>query len=100
VSNATAIHLDVFLPTASVPTGDWRELGFGVLGAGGELQGLTGGIGDVTDQWVTLEIPLTPEQAKTLSIVKGLYLRRNDDPGSKWTGPIYIDNLRAVVPTQ
>jgi hypothetical protein len=100
VSNATALHLDVFFPAASLPTGDWREVGFGVLGTGGELQGLTGGIGGVTDQWVTLEIPLTPEQATTLSAVKGLYLRRNDDPGSMWTGPIYIDNLRAVVPAQ
>jgi hypothetical protein len=98
VANATALHLDVFLPQASLPTGDWRELGFGVVGTGGEVQGLTGGIGGVTDQWVTLEIPLTAEQAKTLSAVKGLYLRRNDDPGSEWNGPIYIDNLRAVVP--
>jgi hypothetical protein len=100
VSNATALHLDLFVPKASLPTGDWRELGFGVLGTGGKLQGLTGGITDVSDQWVTMVIPLTPEQAKTLAAVEGLYLRGNDDPGSKWTGPIYIDNLRAVVPAQ
>jgi hypothetical protein len=98
VSTASAIHLDFFIPSASLPTGDWKELGIAVLGDGGEVRGATNGIGDVTDQWVTLELLLTPEQAKTLSTVKGLYLTRNDDPNSEWKGPIYIDNLRAVVP--
>jgi hypothetical protein len=96
VSNATAIHLDVFVPEESKPTGDWTELGFAVVGAGGELRGTTGGY--LTNQWNTLQIALTPEQAQTLSTVQGVFLIRNDDPNSTWTGPIYIDNLRAVVP--
>jgi hypothetical protein len=100
VSNATALHLDLYLPADSLPTGDWRELGLTVIGSGGEIEALTNGIGGVTDQWVTFEIPLTPDQAKTLSTVKGLVLRRNDDPNSQWHGPIYLDNLRAVIPAQ
>jgi hypothetical protein len=100
VANATAFHLDLYVPAASLPSGDWKELGFAVIGDGGEVGGTTNGIADVTDQWITLEIPLTPEQAKTLSTVKGLYLTRNDDPNAEWQGPIYLDNLRAVVPAQ
>lgn len=98
VANATAIHLDLFIPEASQPTGDWKELGFTVLGAGGEVQGATAGF--LTNQWITLQIVLTPEQARTLSTVKGLFLTRNNDPNTPWNGPIYMDNLRVVVPTR
>jgi hypothetical protein len=104
LSKATAIHLDVFVPGSSYPPGDWHELGFVVIGDGGEVGTLPNGNGasdsvqNVSDQWVTLEIPLTPANAAKLTNVKGIYLIRNT--GDDWTGPIYIDNLRAVFPTQ
>jgi len=97
VTNATAIHLDFYVPEATQPTGDWKELGFGVIGEGGNLQADTGGY--VTDQWNTREISLTPDQAKMLGKVKGFFLIRNEDPNTPWNGPLYVDNLRAVVPT-
>jgi hypothetical protein len=97
VSNATAIHLDVLVPEGNQPTG-WRQIGFVVIGEGGEVG--TAALGFVPGQWNTLEIPLTKEQAQMLSTVKGLYFLRNQDSNTPWNGPIYIDNLRAVVPAQ
>jgi hypothetical protein len=40
---------------------------------------------------------LTPEKAAMLTNVKGLFFLTNS--GSDWAGPIYVDNLRVVVPT-
>jgi len=97
LSKATALHLDVFIPEGSYAPADWHELGFGVVGEGGEIWGSTTGVQNVADQWITLEIPLTADQATTLGHPKGVFLLRNS--GNDWTGPIYIDNLRAVVPT-
>jgi hypothetical protein len=100
VSNATAIHLDLFVPDGSQPT-SWNQLGFVVIGEGGDAWGTTsGGVtgGFIPGQWNTLELALTPDQAKALTNVKGLYLIRNQDSNTPWNGPIYIDNLRAVVP--
>jgi hypothetical protein len=103
LSKATAIHLDVFVPGSSYPPGDWHELGFVVIGDGGEVgtlpngNGASSGVQNVSDQWVTLEIALTAANAAKLTNVKGMYLIRNS--GDDWTGPIYIDNLRAVFPT-
>lgn len=97
VSNATALHLDLFVPEGSAPTG-WSELGFVVIGEGGEVGGEVGSGGFVPGQWNTLEIPLTPEQAKMLTNVKGLYFIRYQD--SAWKGKVYVDALRAVVPNQ
>jgi len=97
VSNATALHLDLFVPESSTPTG-WHQLGFVVIGEGGEVG--TAALGFVAGQWNTLEIPLTPDQAKMLTNVKGLYLLRNQDSNTPWNGPIHLDNLRAVVPAQ
>jgi hypothetical protein len=96
LSNATALHLDVYVPEGSYVPTDWHEIGFGVVGEGGEIWGSTTGVQNVADQWITLEIPLTPDQATTLGHPKGVFLLRNS--GNDWTGPIYIDNLRAVVP--
>jgi len=99
VSNATALHLDVFVPDASYsPPGDWHDLGFVVIGDNGQAGGQTMGVQNVQGQWTTLEIPLTPEQAKMLTSVKGLYFIRYQD--SAWQGKIYVDALRAVVPNQ
>jgi hypothetical protein len=95
VSKATALHLDLFVPESSVPTAAWQELGFIVKGAGGDVWGDSSGF--LTNQWNTLEIPLTADQAAMLTNVKGLGIIRNQ--GGDWNGPIYIDNLRAVVPT-
>jgi hypothetical protein len=103
LSKATAIHLDFYIPGSSYPVGDWHELGFVVIGDGGEVGVLPNGGGasnsfqSIADQWGTLEIPLTPDNAAKLTNVKGLYLIRNS--GDDWTGPIYVDNLRAVFPT-
>jgi hypothetical protein len=97
-SKATALHLDVFGPAKSAPTpgnNGWHILGFSVTGAGGTVTMDTGGY--VDDQWNTLEIPLTPDQAAMLTNVTGISLIRNS--GDTWNGPIYIDNLRAVIPT-
>jgi hypothetical protein len=96
VTNATAIHLDIFVPTASAPAnGNWHGFGFGVVGESGSIG--TGDAGIVDGQWNTLEIPLSPDQATTLGAVKGLYIIRNQ--GDAWQGPVYVDNLRVVVPT-
>jgi hypothetical protein len=93
-SKATALHLDLFAPTASAPN-SWHLLGFRVTGDGGSVAMDTGGY--VDGQWNTLEIPLTPDQAAMLTNVTGVSLIRNS--GDIWNGPIYIDNLRAVIPT-
>jgi hypothetical protein len=94
-SKATAIHLDVYVPSTSYTNTDWHEIGFGVIGGdGGQVWGASHGV--VDDQWVTLEIPLTPAQAEMLANVSGLFLITN--AGSDWEGPIYIDALRAVIP--
>jgi hypothetical protein len=95
-SKATAIHLDFFIPPSSYTATDYHELGFGVVGDGGEVWGFSDFVTD--GQWVAMEIPLTPDQAKMLTNVKGIFFITNS--GSDWTGPIYIDNLRAVVPAQ
>jgi hypothetical protein len=95
-SKATAVHLDLFVPTGSYTASDWHEVGFGVIGEGGEVSSPTHGV--VDGQWVTLEIPLTPEKAAMLTNIKGVFLSNNS--GSEWAGPVYIDNLRVVVPTQ
>jgi len=97
VSNATALHLDLFVPEGSQPE-SWNELGYVVIGEGGEVWGSTAGI--LTGQWNTLVINLTPDQAKMLTNVKGIYFLRNQDSNTPWRGPVYVDNLRAVVPTQ
>src|SRR5262249_34276709 len=98
VSNATALHLDVFVPTASAPAnGNWHELSYTVTGAGGEVGGEIGSNGIVDGQWNTLEIPLTQAQAAMLKNVKGIHFIRNQ--GDAWQGPVYADALRAVVPT-
>jgi hypothetical protein len=97
VSSATALHLDLFVPEGNEPTG-WSELGFVVIGEGGEVGGEVGSGGFVSGQWNTLEIPLTPEQAKMLTNVKGLSFIRYQD--SAWNGKVYVDALRAVVPSQ
>lgn len=103
VSKATAIHLDIFGPAASAPTGTsgWHELGFAVIGDNGQFNGQTAGPssgGYVDGQWNTLELPMTPDQAKMVGHVQGIVLIRNS--GDTWNGPVYIDNLRAVIPTQ
>jgi hypothetical protein len=95
VSNATAIHLDLFVPEGHQPTG-WRQLGLVVIGEGGQIWGAA--VGFVPGQWNTLELALTPDQAKMLTNVNGFFLIRNQDSNTPWNGPIYIDNLRAVVP--
>ncbi len=97
VSKATAIHLDLFGPAASAPTpGDngWHVLGFIVQGDGGSINPLAGGY--VDGQWNTLEIALSPDQARLLGTLRGISFVRNS--GDTWLGPIYIDNLRAVIP--
>lgn len=96
-SKATAIHLDLYGPSTSAPTAGnngWHIIGFTVTGDGGSVSMDTGGY--VDDQWNTLEIPLTPDQAALLKNVTGISLIRNS--GDTWNGPIYIDNLRAVIP--
>jgi hypothetical protein len=99
VSKATALHLDLFVPVASAPTpgnNGWHLLGFRVTGdAGGTVAMDTGGY--VDGQWNTLEIPLNADQQQSLGNVTGISLGRNS--GDIWNGPIYIDNLRAVIPT-
>jgi len=97
-SNATALHLDLFVPTASTPSnGNWHEIGYTVIGDGGEVGGEVGSNGIVDGQWNTLEIPLTADEAAMLKNVKGIRFIRNQ--GDAWNGPVYVDNLRAVVPT-
>ena len=64
-----------------------------MIGAGGQVA-VTNFV--TNGQWVTLEIPLTPEQAAMLTNVKGLFFITNS--GDDWTGPVYVDNLRAVIP--
>jgi hypothetical protein len=92
-SKATALHIDIFLPEDSYEADSYHEFGFGVIGAGGQVA-VTNFVTD--GQWVTLEIPLTPEQAAMLTNVKGLFFITNS--GDDWTGPVYVDNLRAVIP--
>jgi hypothetical protein len=95
VSNATAIHLDLYVPSGSIPDGAWQQIGFAVVGENGTMEGFSQEF--LTDQWNTYEIALTPDQATMLGHVKGIYLLRNQ--GGDWRGPVYIDDLRAVVPT-
>jgi hypothetical protein len=96
-SKATAIHLDFFIPPSSYTTAEsYNELGFGVIGEGGEVWGDTNFVGN--GQWVTMKIPLKPEQAAMLSNIKGLFFMTNS--GADWNGPIYVDALRVVVPTE
>jgi hypothetical protein len=97
VSNATALHLDFLVPDGHQPS-SWNELGFVVIAEEGEIWGATSGY--VPGQWNTLQIALTPEQAQALTNVRGVFLLRNQDSSTPWNGPIYIDNLRAVVPAQ
>jgi len=100
VSTATALHLDLFAPTDSVPAPGgncWHQLGYRVIGDGGTVDGEVG-VGEIIDgQWNTFEIPLTADQAKMLGNVKGIQFARNS--GDTWRGPIYADALRAVFPT-
>jgi hypothetical protein len=93
-SKATALHLDFYVPSSSHMAGDYHELGFGVHGDGGDVSFTSEYVTD--DQWVTLEVPLTPDQAAMLTNVKGLFFITNS--GKDWTGPIYVDGLRAVMP--
>jgi hypothetical protein len=95
ISNATAIHLDVYVPSGSEPNNSWQQLGFGVVTDSGNVD--TNAQEFLPDQWNTFEIPLTADQAKTLGHVKGIYILRNQ--GDAWRGPVYVDGLRAVVPT-
>jgi hypothetical protein len=97
LSKATAIHLDLFVPVASASQ-SWHILGFGVTGdAGGSVAMDTGGY--IDGQWNTLEIPLNADQKASLGNLTGVFLLRNSDSADTWNGPIYIDNLRAVIPT-
>jgi len=93
-SKATAIHLDVFIPEGSSSASTWHEVGFGVIGDGGELNAPTNYV--PLGQWVTMELPLTAEQAKMFTNIKGIFFLLNS--GEDWTGPIYVDSLRAVIP--
>jgi hypothetical protein len=93
-SKATALHLDFFVPTSAYTGTDYHEIGFGVHGEGGDVWGFSSFV--TLDQWVTLEIPLTPDQAAMLTNVKGVFFITNS--GSDWTGPVYVDALRAVIP--
>jgi hypothetical protein len=96
LSKATAIHLDLFVPVASASQ-SWHILGFRVSGdAGGSVAMDTGGY--VDGQWNTLEIPLNADQRASLGNLTGISLIRNSDSAYTWNGPIYIDNLRAVIP--
>jgi hypothetical protein len=97
LSKATAIHLDLFVPVDSASQ-SWHVLGFRVTGdAGGTVAMDTGGY--VVGQWNTLEIPLNDAQKAALGKLTGVYLVRNSDSAYTWNGPIYIDNLRAVIPS-
>jgi hypothetical protein len=96
-SKATAIHLDFHIPASSyTTTGSWNELGFGVIGEGGEVWGDTNFVGN--GQTVTMEIRLSPAQAAMLTNIKGLFFMTNS--GADWEGPIYVDALRVVIPSQ
>jgi hypothetical protein len=95
-SKATAIHLDFFVPSSSYTSTDYHELGYAVVGDGGTVSGFSDFV--TTDQWVTMEIPLTSDQAAMLKNVQGMSFITNS--GSNWTGPIYVDALRAVIPSQ
>lgn len=95
VSNATALHLDFFVPEGHQPE-SWNELGFVVIAEGGQIWGSTSGY--VPGQWNTLQIALSPEQAQMLTNVTGVFLLRNQNSSTPWRGPVYVDNLRAVVP--
>ena len=94
-SKATAIHLDFFIPPSSYTATSYHELGFGVHGDGGDVSGFSNYV--TTGQWCAMEIPLTPDQAAMLTNVKGVFFITNS--GDAWTGPIYVDGLRAVIPT-
>jgi hypothetical protein len=93
-SKATALHLDYFVPSSSYTATDYHEIGFGVHGDGGDVSFTSEYV--TLDQWVTLEIPLTSDQAAMLTNVKGVFFITNS--GSDWTGPVYVDALRAVIP--
>jgi hypothetical protein len=94
LSKATAIHLDVFVPNGNQPS-DWSQLGFEITGGGGYLQTET--MGFIPDQWNTIELALSPEDAAKLTNVTEFGLHTNG--GQPWNGPIYVDNLRAVIPS-
>jgi len=93
LSKAVAIRVDVFVPPDSPPT-SWWQVGFNIGGASGsywtETKGLNAGV------WDTMEAALRPDQAAGLTDVTTFELMVNGDP--EWRGPIYIDNLRAVIP--
>jgi hypothetical protein len=95
-SKATALHLDFYVPSSAYTGTDYHEIGFGVHGDGGDVSFTSEFVTD--DQWVTLEIPLTSDQAAMLTNVKGVFFITNS--GSDWNGPVYVDALRAVVPAQ
>jgi hypothetical protein len=95
LTKATALHLDIFSPTTSYTATDYHELGYTVIGTGGQVGGDSGGY--VDGQWNALEIPLSADQAQSLGTITGIQLIRNS--GSAWSGPVYIDDLRAVFPT-
>lgn len=94
VSKATAVHIDVFIPEGSSPADTWHEIGFAVVGSGGEANAPTNFV--PLNQWVTLEIPLNSDQAKAIGNITGMYFLLNS--GQDWSGPIYADSLRAVIP--
>jgi len=96
-SKATAIHVDILIPSSSYTykdQDDYDEIGFGVIGDGGEVWGDTNYV--VNGQWVTMERILKPEEAAMLKNIKGMFFMTNS--GGEWKGPIYVDNLRVVVP--
>lgn len=93
LSKATAIHLDVYVPNGNQPS-DWSQIGMEITGAGGQVSTAT--LGFLTDQWNTLELPLTPSDAAKLADTTAFSIRVNS--GAAWTGPFYIDALRAVIP--
>ena len=92
MSKATAIHLDVFVPEDSYTADSYRGIGFGVVGAGRRVavasfvERAVGHPGD----------PAHPGAGAKLSNMKGVYFITNS--GNAWTGPIYVDSLRAVIP--
>jgi len=95
LSKATAIHLDVFVPNGVQPT-DWWQLGFHLFDTNGAWLANTETMGLNVGEWDTIELAVTPDMAANLKAVTGFGMATNC--GQPWTGAIYVDNLRAVIP--
>jgi hypothetical protein len=94
LTKATAIMFDVFVPADSGAT-DWWQVGAEITGDNLYIQipGMTTNAGE----WDTVNYALSPAEAANMTNVTGFNLIRNS--GAEWRGPIYIDNLRVVIPT-